>query len=416
MEAVVENLGKLKRKMDVTVPNEMVTGAYNKVYQDLKSKVRVNGFRNGKFPKALMEKRFSEYMEKEALDTLIPEYYQKALDQNSLKPATQPQFGDLKIEKKAPLQFSVTFEIQPEYDLPAYSDYKLEKQEVSVTDEEKADRIKLHLSEAAQYTPKEGPVEENDQVVMDFAGKLDGELFDGGSAQNHPYVVGSKQFLPEFEEVLPGMTAGEEKTFPVTFPEDYHADKLKGQAAEFTVTVKEVKKQELPEMNEEFFKRYGEDVKTVEDFEAKVLDELTQEKQTGIQVDYRDEVIKQTAELVEFDVPEELLERELQYRNDQATQRGDDSDLSDDEKKEKYTQEIRNRLQLYYLIERIREEEKITADDQEARNRFFYQAYMSGQDPNQLIQSDQGRQLFQGIQAQMIEEAVLDFIVEKALA
>ncbi|MGK0289916.1 MAG: trigger factor, partial [bacterium] len=222
MEVVVENLGGLKRKFTITIPLEKVSSTYEACYQKLKSKVKVNGFRQGAFPKKLMEKRFKESMGQEALETLIPEHFQAALTQESTESATQPKFDSLNIEKNKPLAFVATFEATPTFDV-SLEGLSLDKKEIVITDEEKAERRASLLKEHATFGTKDGAAEEKDQVTMDFAPSEGQESFGNGNdrAEGHVYIVGSKQLLPEFEEALLGMKAGENKDFPLTFPADY---------------------------------------------------------------------------------------------------------------------------------------------------------------------------------------------------
>ena len=226
LDVKIEDLGNLKRKIIVTVPSEIVREAYNKTYLSLKDKISINGFRKGKFPQSLLEKRFQKVMRNEAIETLVPEYYEKAIKQENLKPAVRPQFDDLEVEKSKPLVFSAAFEIYPEFDLPEYSVYGLEKKEAEFTAEEVAEQRKRHLDNASTFSPKAGAAEEGDQIVMEFNGKVDEESI--AEAKDHKYILGSKEFLPEFETALSGMKKDEEKNFDLTFPSDYNEEKLQG--------------------------------------------------------------------------------------------------------------------------------------------------------------------------------------------
>lgn len=412
LDVKIEDLGSLKRKIVVTVPQEKVREAYNKTYMSLKDKVSINGFRKGKYPQALLEKRFNKAMRNEAVETLVPEYYEKAIKQESLKPAVRPQFDELEIEKTKPLVFSATFEIYPEFDMPDPSVYGLEKKEADYTEEEVAEQKKRHLDNASTFTPKDDPAAEGDQVVMEFNGKVEDENI--AEAKDQKYILGSKQFLPEFEEALLGMKKDEEKDFDLTFPTDYNEEKLQGKTATFWVKINEVNQTQPPEMNEAFFSKYGDKVKSEEDFNQFVEDEVKFRKDYEIKADQRKLVRDKMAEVLDFEVPEQLLKEETGARFNQLKQDPANKEASDTELDEKAGKEAAEQLRFSILVQKVLDDEDIKTDEQEVYRRFEMNCAMMGIRPEELVKEEYGMQIYQQTYGMVTEETVLDFIIEKA--
>lgn len=416
LDIALENLGKLKRKITVTVPLEKVQQAYNKTYDSLRNKVNVPGFRKGKFPQSLLEKRFKKVMKNEAVETLVPEYFEKAIKQENLKLAVKPNFDhqEMEIDKKKPLVFHATFEVLPDFPVPEYASFSLEKQEITVSDEEINEHKQRHLDQAATYEGKEGIAEEGDQLVFDYEGKLDEEII--AEQQNQTYNLGSKQFLPEFEDALQGMSKDEETNFNLTFPADYKEEKLQGKTAGFRVKLKEIKAKKPLAMDENFFQRYGEKVKSEEDFIKLVTDEVNFRKEGEINNEYRTKIKEQLAEMLEFEVPEQLLEEEMKFRLNQARQDEQQKDTPEEELKEKIAGEAAKSLRFSIFTQKMLEQEDIKVDEKEVQRKFEINCMLLGVKSEQLLQQDYGQQIYQRTYGIVSDETVLDYTIEKVLA
>lgn len=412
LEVAIENLADLKRKIVVTVPQDTVKEAYNKIFNSMKEKVSIKGFRKGKIPQSLLEKRFEKIMKSEAIESLVPEYYEKAIKQENLKPAVRPQFDDLEIDKKKPMVFSATFEIYPEFDLPDPSVYGLEKKEAVFTDEEIQEQRERHLNNAATFALKDGEAAEGDQVVMDFVGKVEDETI--AEANDQKYILGSKQFLPEFEAALTGMKKEEEKDFDLNFPSDYNEEKLRDKTAQFSVTVKEVNQTQLPEMDEAFFARYGDKVKSEEEFNQFIKDEVKFRKEHEIKTENHKIIKEKLNEVLDFNVPEQLQQEETSIRLKQAKQDPANKESADSVLEEKVKQEALEQLRFSILVQKVLDDEEIKTDENEVYRRFEMNCAMMGIRPEDLIKEEYGRQIYQQTYGMITEETVLDFIIEKA--
>ena len=413
LDVAIEDLGALKRKITVTVPQDKVKEAYDKVYKSLKDKVNVNGFRKGMIPQTFLEKRFNKVMREEAIETLIPEYFDKALKKENLKPAVRPQFGDLEIDKKKPLVFSATFEIYPEFERPSADKFKLEKKEIETTEEEIKEQKQRHIDGAATYSAKEGAAENGDQLQIEFEGKLEDEVI--AESKNQFYVLGSNEFLPDFEKALEGLKNGEEKDFEVTFPADYGEERLQGKTANFHIKVNAVKQKNEVKLNEEFFKRYGDRVKSEEDFENLVQEEVKFRKENEIKREQRNSIREQLNELLDFDVPEQLLEEEISIRISQAKRKNENEEKTDDALKGEVEEGAKKDLRFSIFVQKVLDEEELKPDEREVYRRFEINCTMMGIRPDELMQQDYGRQIYQQIFGIVAEETVLDFIIEKTL-
>ena len=413
LDVAIEDLGKLKRKITVTVPQEKVKDAYDKTYRSLKNKVNINGFRKGKIPQSLLEKRFNKAMKEEAIETLVPEYFEKALEKENLKPAVRPQFSDLEVDKKKPLVFSATFEIYPEFDNPDLSTFELEKKELEITDEDIAEQRQRHLDGGASYEAKEGVAEEGDQVQIEFVGKVDDEVI--AETKNRFYTVGSAEFLPEFEAALMGMEKDEEKDFDLTFPSDYNEEKLQGKTASFHVRVNDVKAKKEAELNEEFFTRYGDRVKSKEDFDNLIEEEVKFRKENEIKKEQRDSVRKQLDDKLDFDVPEQLLIEETTIRINQAKQKEESKGVSDEEIRTGAEETALKDLRFSIFVQKMLNEEGLKPDEQEVYKRFEINCAMMGIRPDELMKQEYGQQFYQQIFGIVAEETVLDHLIERIL-
>ncbi|OGG99065.1 MAG: trigger factor [Candidatus Lambdaproteobacteria bacterium RIFOXYD1_FULL_56_27] len=408
-----EDLGNLKNKLTITVPAKDVETAYEKVSNQLKPKVKINGFRKGKMPQGLLEKRFSKYMQEEAMETLVPQYYQKAVVQEKLAPAVNPEFSDLQVEKGKPFVFSATFEVWPDFEMPAKSLLALKKEELSLTESEKKARKDGHLGRAAELSPKDGAAATGDQLKLDFTGKTEDE--EEVEQKDFIAVLGNGQLIEAFETALVGMKAGESKEFDAQLPADHPEDRFKDKKAHFKVELKEVKTRQLPALDAAFLARYGESIKTEADFDQLIEKELLGIKERERANQYREALRSQLAGHLNFVVPPSLLESEVGFRLHQLTQSPQNKGKEEAELRPLAQKEAEDYLRLNRYIHRYLEDNKITPEDNEVWRRFSMQAGMMGQNPNELLRTDYGRQFYNDVYQSMAEEAVLDHLSKELL-
>ncbi|MGY3756395.1 trigger factor [Helcococcus kunzii] len=288
--------------------NAKVKEAYNKN----KSKFNIPGFRKGKAPRAIIEANYGkEIFWNDALDLIIPEVYEKALGELNLRPVAQPSVdidGDIKDGEDITLKFEV--ETFPEVELADYTNIEIEKQETEIDEESVNARIQQELEKNKVIKPVERPVEIGDLVTIDFEGFKDGEAFEGGKAEDFDLKIGSKTFIPGFEEGLIGKEKGQEFDLDVTFPEDYQEESLKGQPVVFKVKIKEVNEEIYPDLDDEFIMDISE-FDTVDEYKDSVRKELKETLDKNNEIDLENQVIEEVIRRTEFDVPNQMIEDQL---------------------------------------------------------------------------------------------------------
>ncbi|AKP48015.1 MULTISPECIES: trigger factor [Bacillus] len=308
-EKLEGNQGVLTVTVDADKVNEGLDYAFKKVVKT----INVPGFRKGKIPRPLFEKRFGvESLYQDALDYILPEAYAKAVEESGIEPVDRPEIDIEQLEKGKELIFKATVTVKPEVKLGEYKNLEVEKVDTEVTDEDVENELKALQERYAELVVKEdGKAEEGDTVVIDFEGFVDGEPFEGGKAENYSLELGSGSFIPGFEDQLIGTKAGDEKDVEVTFPEEYHAEELAGKPAVFKVKVHEVKAKVLPELDDEFAKDADEEAETLEDLKAKIKDRLKHQKEHEAEHALQDAVVEKATANAEIDIPEVMIENEI---------------------------------------------------------------------------------------------------------
>lgn len=418
MNVNVEDLGKLKRKLSVEIPLSEVQSTYDEVFSRIRTNVQIKGFRKGKFPRQLAEKRFKSLMEQEATRNLVPKYFDMALKEEKLRPATEPNFDNLDVNKDKPLSFDVEFEVVPDFDIPEPSEFKLEQKSIRILAKDLDEQIEtLRKSRATPNDKGDAPAEEGDVLTFDYHGTIDGEPFAGGSATDQRNEIGSSNLLPEFDKNLIGMKAGEDKSFDITFPDDYGAEDLQGKAATFAVSVKTVESMELPKLNKEFYSQFGE-VTTKEAFRKKIKEQMTAEKERAQFQELQQSLADKLKKKLKFDVPEQLVttnvaefEHQLEHRDPEALK--DEKKLAKLKKDEEKS--IKDNLRLQFVLDAVADRDNIRAAQEEVQQRFTMQAYMMQQNPAELINTPYGQRMVDQIHREMTYTKVLEHLVNLVL-
>lgn len=365
-------------EIEIKVEGEEWTKALDESFKKAQKNVKVNGFRKGKVPRNIFEKNFGiEALYEEAINIVLPESYTKALGKDNLIPIVAPKI-DIKEINKDYVIIVFTITTKPDVNVKKYTDLKVKKDNVNVTEEELDSEIGKLLEKYADIVVKDGKIENGDTAVIDFEGFKDGVAFEGGKGENYPLEIGSSAFIPGFEEQLIGLKPGDEKDVNVTFPEDYHAEDLKGAPVIFKVKVHEVKTKQLPEMNEEFFKDLGfEDVETEEQLRDLIKVDMEAKKEYEIENKYVDELLEAAAKNTEVELPEELIEEEIhrmmhQYE-DNLKMQGITLEMfyqftnsNEEALKDQMREEAQKRVKYRFMLEEIAALEKIEVSDEDA--------------------------------------------------
>jgi trigger factor len=403
--------------------------ALDSAFKKVVKTVQVPGFRKGKMPRSLFEKRFGvESLYQDAVDIVLPNAYVKAIEETGIEPIDQPSIDIEQIERGKTLVFTADVTVKPEVKLGDYKGLEVEEQDVTVTDEDiEKDIEQLRERHAELVVKEEGTVVEGDTVVMDFEGFLDGVAFDGGKGENHSLEIGSGQFIPGFEEKLVGKEAGVETEIQVTFPEDYHAEELAGKEATFKVTIHEIKSKELPELDDEFAKDVDDEVETLVALKAKLREDLEEEKKQNADNAKREELINKATDNAEVEIPDVMVETELDRMMREFEQRlqmqGMTLDLyyqfsgqDEDALKGQMREDAGKRVKTNLTLEAIIKAENLEVTDEDVNAELENMASMYGTNAEQLIQMLGGNT--DAIKEDLLYRKAIDFLVDnsKALA
>ncbi len=353
-----EKTKKNTHEVVIKIDGEAWKNALDKAFKEKSKDAKVDGFRKGKVPRDIYEKHFGkESLWLEAADTVLQDAYTKAMEESKLIPVVQP---DVSLKNLSDELVEFTFKIitKPEVNVKKYKGLKVAKEEVKVTKEEIEHELSHVLEKYTELVTKEGKVENGDIAVIDFEGFKDGVAFDGGKGENYSLEIGSHTFIPGFEEQVIGMSAGEEKDINVTFPEDYGVKDLKGAPVVFKVKVNEVKTKEARELDEDFFEDLGlEGVDSKEKLEAEIEKSIKAQKEMDVENKYIDAILEEVSKNVEVDIPEEMVNEEI------------------DRLKSRFEEQMRMQgisLDLYYQFTKSTEEDLKNQLEKEAYSNVLY--------------------------------------------
>ena len=311
----VENEATLK----ITAPAAEVNAGYKKAVQKIADQVNIPGFRKGKAPRAIIEMHYGkEAVKQEAFEIVANKAYSEALDQEKLIPVSDPKVEESTFEEGKDMELTIKVTLKPEPELGEYKGLHVEKKEVEVTDEQVDAQIKDMMGrDAKMVVAEEGAViEKGDFAIIDFAGTVDGEPFSGGEGKGYPLEVGSNSFIPGFEDQLVGLSKGDSTDVEVTFPEEYFVKELAGKEAVFKVNIQDVKRKELPELNDEYVASKT-DFKTVEELRANYKERMQKAAEANAKAEYEHELIDLAVANAKFSVPEIMIEDKISQMVDE---------------------------------------------------------------------------------------------------
>ena len=322
MSLQVEKLEKNMAKLTIEVSASELEKALQSAYMKQKNKISLPGFRKGKVPRQMIEKMYgAEIFYDDAANALIPKAYADAYDECELGIVSRPEIDVVQIEKGKDFIFTATVATKPEVTLGEYKGLEVDKVSTRVTQKEVDAKIQEEAEKNARtITVEDRAVQDGDEVVLDFEGFVDGVAFEGGKGENYPLTIGSGSFIPGFEEQLVGAEAEKEVEVKVTFPEDYHAEDLKGKEAVFKCTVHEIKAKELPEIDDEFAAEVSE-FDTLEEYKADVKAKIKEQKAAEGKAKQEDQVVEQAVKNATYELPEAMVETQAEQMANDFAQR-----------------------------------------------------------------------------------------------
>lgn len=427
MSVQVEKLEKNMAKLTIEVSAAEFEKALEDAFLKNKNKISVPGFRKGKVPRQMVEKMYgSEIFYEDAANALIPDAYSKALDECEEDIVSSPEIDVTQIEKGKSFIFTATVALKPEVKLGKYKGVKVEAAEVTVTDEEVDAKIeKERENNARTIEVTDRPVKDGDMTVLDFEGFVDGVAFDGGKGENYPLTIGSGAFIPGFEEQLVGAEIGKEVEVNVTFPEDYQAEELKGKAAVFKCTIKEIKEKELPALDDEFASEVSE-FDTLEEYKKDVKETLTIEKEKAAREAKEAAVIDAIIADSDMDIPEAMVTTKQKQMIDEFAQRMQMQGLSMeqyfeftgatlDKMMEQVKPQAETRIKSRLVLEAVAAKEGIEATEEDYEEEIKTMAEVYQMEPDKIKEMLPEKSV-KGIKEDIAVKKAAEFVVNNAKA
>lgn len=427
MSVQVEKLEKNMAKLTIEVSAAEFEKALEDAFLKNKNKISVPGFRKGKVPRQMVEKMYGpEIFYEDAANALIPDAYSKALDECEEDIVSSPEIDVTQIEKGKSFIFTATVALKPEVKLGKYKGVKVETTEVTVTDEEVDAKIeKERENNARTIEVTDRPVKDGDMTVLDFEGFVDGVAFDGGKGENYPLTIGSGAFIPGFEEQLVGAEIGKEVEVNVTFPEDYQAEELKGKAAVFKCTIKEIKEKELPALDDEFASEVSE-FDTLEEYKKDVKETLTIEKEKAARDAKEAAVIDAIIADSDMDIPEAMVTTQQKQMIDEFAQRMQMQGLSMeqyfqftgatlDKMMEQVKPQAETRIKSRLVLEAVAAKEGIEATEEDYEEEIKTMAEVYQMEPDKIKEMLPEKSV-KGIKEDIAVKKAAEFVVNNAKA
>ena len=414
MQVSVENTSALERRMTIGVPAERIEAEVNKRLQQTARNAKIPGFRPGKVPMSVIRQRYEADARQEALGNVIQASFYEAVVEQKLNPTGAPSVEPKVVEKGKDLEYIATFEVFPEFEVAAFDSIAVERLSAEVTDADLDKMLEVLRKQNVRYEAADRAAQDEDQLNIDFVGKVDGEAFSGGSATGTQLVLGSGRMIPGFESGLVGAKAGEERVLNVTFPEDYQNLELAGKAAEFTVTVNSVSEPKLPELNEEFFAQFGIKETGIDGFRAEVRKNMERELRQAIKTKVKNQVMDGLVASNPIEVPKALLSNEVDRLRVQAVQQFGGNIKPDQLPAELFEEQAKRRVLLGLIVAEVVKQNELKPD--EARVREMIQEMASAyQEPEQVVAwYYKNDEQMNEVRSVVLEEQVVDTVLQKA--
>ncbi|GIX30525.1 MAG: trigger factor [Porticoccaceae bacterium] len=417
MQVAIEIVSGLERRMIVGVPADQVDGEVEARLRKAAPTLRLPGFRPGKVPLKILRQRFGKGIREEVVGELIGRTFQEALLQEKLRPAGAPTIESVTDRPGEGLRYVAVFEVYPEVALADLSRLQVSRPVAEVTEADVARMVELLREQHASWEAVDRPAQAGDQLLVDYNGRRGDEALEGGAAEGVEVVLGSGQLLPAFEEGLVGARAGERRTIDVTFPEDYPREELRGQAAQFEVRVREVRERVLPELDDDFFARFGIEEGGEAKFREEVRANMERELRTALRAKLKARVMEQLLALHEVELPKRLVAEEVRLLKRRFLERLEgqggrlvEGDIPDDP----FRAEAERRVALGLIVAALVERADLRVDPERVR-REVEEIAATYEEPEEVVRFYyQNPRLLEGVRAAVLEDQVVDYVLERA--
>ncbi len=417
MQVSVETTQGLERRLTISVPAESVDVEVKNRLRQIGKTQRINGFRPGKVPPSVIQKRYGQSVRQEVAGEIMQRNFVEAIVAEKLNPAGRPQFVAKSNEDGKALEFEATFEIYPVVELKDLEAISVERPAVEVSDKDLDEMFVTLQNQHKTWKANKRKTKKGDKLTIDFTGRVDGEEFEGGKSEGFELELGSSRMIPGFETEIIGMKAGEEKTIKVTFPEDYHAENLKGKEAEFDIVVHTTEGPVLPAVDEEFAKLFGVEDGGVEALREEVSKNMSRELTQVVKAKVKEQVIEGLLSGHELDLPSALVAQEVDVLRKQAMQRfaGQmDPKNMPELPSNMFEEQAMRRVKIGLLLGEVIKVNELKVDEAKV-NELIASAASAYEDPKEVIEYySSNKELNQQMQNVALEEQAVELLVEKA--
>lgn len=415
-------------KLVIEASAEEFEAGLNAAYNKNKNKISVPGFRKGKAPRKMIEQLYgSQIFFEDAANEIIPDAYADAAKESGLDIVSQPKVSIEQLEAGKPFIFAAEVAVRPEVELGEYKGVEVTKADAEVTDADVEEELKkVQDQNSRTVSVEDRAVKDGDMTVIDFEGSIDGEAFDGGKGENYPLTIGSHSFIDTFEEQMIGMNIGEEKELNVTFPEDYHAENLKGKPATFKVTVKEIKEKQLPELDDDFAQDVS-DFDTLAEYKDDLKKKIAERKESEAKAKKESEAIEKVVEAAKMDIPQAMIDTQvnrmledfamrLQQQGLSVEQYFQYTGMTADKIMEEMKPEAVKRIKNSLVLEAVAKAENIEVSEEEFEAELQKMADMYKMEIEKIkefMQDAEAKQMKDDIAIQKAVELIVSSAVEK---
>ncbi len=415
MQVSVETTQGLGRRVTITVAADSIEKAVKSELLKAAKNVRIDGFRKGHVPMSIVEQRYGASVRQDVLGDLMQRNFVDAIIKEKINPAGAPSYAPGEYKEGEDFTFSVEFEVYPEVELKDLESIEVEKPVVEVNDADVDTMLETLRKQQATWKDTDGAATAEDRVTLDFNGSIDGEEFEGGKATDFVLAMGQNRMIPGFEEGVVGHKAGEEFTIDVNFPEDYHAENLKGKSAQFAIVLKKVEQRELPELTEEFIKRFGVADGSIEGLRAEVRKNMERELKGAVRNRGKTQAIDGWVSANESDVPAALIDSEIDVLRRQAAQRfGGNEKQAAELPRELFEEQAKRRVVVGLLLGEVISQHELKADEDRVKA-LIEEMASAYEDPQEVIEFySKNKELMNNMRNVALEEQAVETLLAKA--
>jgi trigger factor len=420
MNVEVENLDKVRKKVQVVLPEEKISEIRESIYEELKKKAKIKGFRPGKVPKSIITTYYKDYIDEELQTRMVQTTMGEALSTAKVNPVTEPILNFINEEDRH--GYELECEIVPEIELPSYKGVEVEVEAINITDDDVEKRIDglQHMHAEMMTRENDAVAQKGDFVILKYQGYLNGKPVKGIGTEYYPLELGSTNLMPEFETALTGMKAGEEKEVSITFPDDYPDKDIASKTMQFQVLVKEIKEKRLPEINDEFAKDLN--FENIEAMKAGLKEEIGKEKDIAQKRDIAQKIMEILLNSTDIPVPKRLLDKRVQGMIEEAKNRFKADSMTEEEERnlegnlrKDFEPRAEERIKGEIILKKIAETESITVDDTEVHERMKRMAEDTRRNYEEIEKFYREYNMMDSLRANIMEEKTLNFLRDNSI-